>query len=267
MGEPLSWPLVQARVDSRIEGILESAGAKTYQIYLTSEDKSNFRIEVASIRPYKGHRDEEKPYWYSAIRNFLVAHRGAQEVSGYEADDALSISQIKSLREIEVAEDEVKMNGTYHEEFPQETIICTRDKDLDMVPGWHYSWGAGKQRAKKPWWQDEIGGLRCFYKQLLTGDGIDNIPGLYGVGKSSKLLSKLDSMDSELSMYSHVKHQYELRFGSYWFMFLAENAQLLWMLREEPWADQYGDTLRVSAGGLEIYTRLKKLEDESTSSV
>ena len=216
-GQPLSWPLVQARVDSRIEGIIEATGAKTYQIYLTSEDKSNFRYEIASIRPYKGRRATEKPHWYQGIREFLVAHRGAQEVSGIEADDAISIEGWKDWGYKSV----------------HSIVICSRDKDLDMIPGWHYSWGAGKQKEKELWWQDELSGIKCFYNQLLTGDGVDNIPGLYGVGKSSTFLDRINDCSSELAMHAIVLSEYVKRFGSYAEQFLLENARLLWLLQYE----------------------------------
>lgn len=221
--KPLSWPLVQARVQSRIDGIMESTGADEYQLYLTSDDKSNFRFTVATIKPYKGHRSSEKPHWYTHIRNFLVDHRGAIEVFGQEADDALSIEQCSKMDK----------HLLFLRKDTCETVICSRDKDLNMVPGWHYNWGAGKQPEKEMWFQDEINGLRCFYKQLLTGDSTDNIPGLYGVGKSSKLLAAVDELRSESEMYKHVFEQYTLRFGNYAEQFLIENARLLWMRREE----------------------------------
>ena len=34
-------------------------------------------------------------------------------------------------------------------------------------------------------------------------------------------------------MFQEVKVQYELRFGSYWDMFMCENGRLLWLLRHE----------------------------------
>lgn len=222
--KPLSWPLVQARVQARINGILEATGADDYQIYLTTDDKSNFRYQIATIRPYKARRATEKPHWYHHIRNFLVDYRGAEEVSGMEADDAMAIEQYKDFT--------IASMGKDPKDFA-DTVICTRDKDLDMVPGWHYSWVAGKQKEKEMWWQDEIGGKRCFYKQLLTGDTVDNIPGLYGVGKSSKLIKDIDSLDSDVELYALVYEQYERRFGSYAKQFLIENARLLWMLRFE----------------------------------
>lgn len=242
--KPLSWPLVQARIQGRIDRILDATGADEYQLYLTTDDKSNFRYNVATIRPYKGNRTTEKPHWYSHIRNFLVDQRGADEVSGMEADDAISIAQWKDYKEEKykyysyIEDDPIEKShlGELDESLSSwqcNTIICSRDKDLDMVPGWHYCWGAGKQKEKEMWWQDEISGLRCFYKQLLTGDSIDNIPGLYGVGRSSKLLSDIDSLDSELEMFQFVQREYDKRFGTYSEKFLIENARLLWMLRKE----------------------------------
>ncbi len=229
-GKPLSWPLVQSRIQGRINGIMEATGADSYQCYLTSDDKSNFRFKIATIRPYKGNRkDLEKPRWYNQIRNFLKDHRSAIEIHGMEADDALSIEQYRSALG--------SFTGKYLWEdirlSKYATVICSRDKDLDMVPGWHYSWSAGKQKEKELWWQDEISGLRSFYKQLLLGDSVDNIPGLYGVGKSSKLIADLDDRSTDLEMYENVYAQYSKRFGSYAGQFLIENARLLWMLQEE----------------------------------
>ena len=223
--KPLAWPLVQSRIQGRINSILEATGADDYQLYITNDQKDNFRYHVATIVPYKGKRPSEKPYWYTHIRNFLVDHRGAIEVWGMEADDALSIAQWKDWNSI--LEPECESPEAFG------TVICSRDKDLHMVPGWHYSWSAGNQQEKEMWWVDEISGLRSFYCQLLTGDRIDNILGLHGVGDKSKLLTNIRSMDTELDMFSFVKEEYTKRFGSYAERFLLENGRLLWMLREE----------------------------------
>ena len=230
-GRPLPWPFVQSRVQSRIDGIMEATKADSYQLYVTSDDKSNFRYKIATIKPYKGNRkDLEKPHYYQHIRNFLIDHRGAIEVHGMEADDAISIEQYKQAY------------GALSQKYKWDdlkgfkkigTIICSRDKDLDMVPGWHYSWGAGKQKEKQLWWQDELNGIRSFYRQTLLGDTIDNIPGLFGVGKSSKLVTRVLSCVSELECYEYVLFEYTKRFGSYAEQFLKENARLLWMLQYE----------------------------------
>ena len=226
-GRPLGWPLVVSRLNARIEGVCDAVEASTYSIYLTSDDKSNFRIKAATIKPYKGQRPAEKPHYYQRIRDFLVNYRDAQVVYGMEADDALSIEQMSFLEPLNEVEEEIELTWN----CPQDTVICTKDKDLEMVPGYHYSW-TEKGKKKGLWWQGELDGLRCFYKQLLLGDTVDNIPGLFGVGEKSALLKHIDSCESELEMYAHVKKHYEDRFGSYWNMFLRENAVLLWMKRE-----------------------------------
>lgn len=206
-GYPAPWSFVASRVNTRIEKILDAVGATSYCIFLTSEDKSNFREKVATIKPYKGHRTSPKPFWKDKIRQHLVQARRAEIVFGIEADDALGISQ---------AED---------------TVICSRDKDLHMIPGYHYTWPCGAQNEKPLWIQDELGALRCFYSQLVTGDSTDNIPGLFGVGPNSSLVRNINSASNELAMYEIAQRAYEQRFGSYWRMFLEENARLLWILR------------------------------------
>lgn len=211
-GKPLPYPLVLARVNSRLSGILRATEADSYQIYLTSADKSNYRFECATIKPYKGHRPAEKPFYWELIRNYLLEHKGAEEVHGMEADDKLGIEQCKADY------------GT--------TVICSRDKDLKMIPGWHYIWPAGNQKEEL-FEQSEDDGIKFFYKQLLTGDAVDNILGLFGVGKSSSLLKRVDECSTELEMFQVVQEQYEKRFGSYWYQFLAENATLLWIKRTE----------------------------------
>jgi 5'-3' exonuclease len=60
------------------------------------------------------------------------------------------------------------------------------DKDLLQVPGMHYNWVRDEKILVTP----EVG-LRKLYQQVLTGDGTDNIPGIYGIGdvKARKLIA------------------------------------------------------------------------------
>jgi 5'-3' exonuclease len=57
------------------------------------------------------------------------------------------------------------------------TIICTIDKDLDMIEGRHFNFVKNKHYMVDP-----ATAMRNFYKQLLTGDKTDMIPGIYGLG-------------------------------------------------------------------------------------
>ena len=228
-GHPLAWPLVVSRVDSRIEQILDSVEAETWQGYITGS--GNFRDGIATILPYKGNRNRgDRPFWYSDVQRYLLVTRRAELVVGCEADDRVSIAQ---------------------SECGDSSIICSRDKDLLMVPGWHYVWNFEnskdteyvdvaklvfphlKKKDRYPFYVEELDGLRLFYSQLLCGDSADNILGLYGVGPKSAAVKRVLEAEDELSMFKEVKEQYELRFGSYWSMFMCENGRLLWMKRND----------------------------------
>jgi hypothetical protein len=221
--QPLAWQITRSMVDDRLNQILEAVNATSYSLYLT-DSPSNFRISEGSIVPYKGTRATEKPHWWAAIRQHLIDQWAAEVQYGIEADDRLGIEQWKDAK--------------WNDEFDAGTVICSRDKDLHMIPGWHYSWPCGKQPERK-WFQYETSAIRCFYRQLLTGDTTDNILGLYGVGDKSRLVIRLEDFDKELDMFNHVFKAYQDRFGSYACKFMWENGALLWMLREEPTASAY----------------------------
>lgn len=227
-GFPLDWPLVRARVEMRIQHILAMTEATSWSAFLTSQDGTNFRYNVASIKPYKGHRkNKEKPHWYQAVYDYIKDKPNAVVVHGEEADDAMSKEQWVNLLSC------IKTGG--HKDLPArvDTVICTRDKDLKMVPGWHYGWPGYNQEEKDPYWITPIEGLRWFYKQLLMGDDADNIPGLYTVGPNSAHLKKVDRCDTEAEMFGVVSDMYEKFFGAYWAFFLKENGRLLWMRTHE----------------------------------
>jgi hypothetical protein len=232
--QPLAWQITRSMVDDRLNQILEAVNATSYSLYLT-DSPSNFRISEGSIVPYKGTRATEKPHWWAAIRQHLIDQWGAEVQYGIEADDRLGIEQMKDLATACTLVATAPVNEWHCDE---KTILCSRDKDLHMIPGWHYSWACGKQ-PERLWFQDETNAIRCFYRQLLTGDTTDNILGLYGVGGKSRLVLRLEDFDEELDMFKHVFKAYQDRFGSYACKFMWENGALLWMLREEPTASAY----------------------------
>lgn len=195
-----------------IQKVLFAVGADEYIVFLTDdEDKTNFRHRVATKLEYKGNRTSDKPVHYQPIRDYLVSHWDARLVAGCEADDALGIEQMKS--------------------GAGESIICSIDKDMDMIPGMHYNWDKYKTYEVSP--ED---GLRNFYSQLLIGDRIDNISGVPGVGvrKAAKILEKAAT---EMEMFNCVKEAYEIAFFGEETLEetharLLENGQLLWIWRK-----------------------------------
>ena len=120
----------------------------------------NFRDTLATVVPYKGNRsDTVKPHWYQQIRNYLTDEHDAEVITGREADDECSILQLEYAKE-----------GV-------DSVICSIDKDLDMVPGDHYDY------VRKTFYFTGVDeGESIFYKQILSGDSTDNIPGVYKIG-------------------------------------------------------------------------------------
>lgn len=226
-GNPMPAYMAERMIMDRIESIVHDSGSDSWKGYLTF-GPDNFRIELATIRPYKGNRKREKPPLHDHLRNFLCSHPNVHMVFGMEADDALAIEQYKAP--VWVGEEDKGPDYS-------STIICTLDKDLDMVPGWHYRWGRGNVKEIKPWFQTEVGGRRAFYKQCLTGDTVDNIPGLRGIGPKSAHLRILDELEQETHMFDHVRQLYSSWYGNYGDQFLLEVGNLLWMKRtlEDKW--------------------------------
>lgn len=149
--------------DWTIKNIVANADpvVKNYKVFLTGSN--NFRKDIAVTAPYKGQRPE-KPEGLEDIRAHLLDWHPSVLTEGEEADDAIAI--------------EATQGGSSY-------IICTIDKDFDQVPGWHYNFVKDKRYCVS-----EREGLFFFYTQILTGDRIDNIIGVQGIGpvKAEKAL-------------------------------------------------------------------------------
>lgn len=193
-------------VDALVSGILSATDASDYKLFITGE--GNFREQVAVTAPYKGNREKShKPHHFNAIRDYLVNKWGAEVVNGMEADDALGIHQCSTF-------------------VDKETVICSLDKDLLMIPGWHYNW------RKKEWQNiDYYQGWYNFYSQLLTGDRTDNIQGIHKVGpRTAECILK--PCGDPIAMMCEVGHRYALEFDNPEERML-ENAHLLYIRKKD----------------------------------
>lgn len=226
---PLPKDTVTARVTEFIDELLTSTGASSLKVYLS--EGRNFRYSRATLQPYKGNRAGfVKPYHWGTVGDVLRSRYTCITCEEFEADDHLSA-------------DQDSIGGT--------TVICSRDKDLRIRAGWHYSWSAGTRCPEKPlYWITETQGIRWFYTQLLTGDSTDNIIGCgikkptsngklrrNGVGpkKAEEILSALDN---EKDMFKAVAYQYQAVYGDDWTNAMKENGSLLWMCDEfTPWEE------------------------------
>lgn len=203
--DPTEYALKSTR--SAVEQVMYDVGADSISLYLTGS--GNYRIDLGcETYPYKGNRKSEKPEHFAEIRRFMIENLGAIEIIGEEADDALG----------------------YHA-CEQGHGIATIDKDLDGVPGLHYNW-----RKKEMYYVSPEDADRFFYKQLLTGDSTDNIPGLYkrlGKRVTKKIYETLDNLDTPTEMYDFVRATYSDAFDEVG-MLLDEREEILddWLLRQ-----------------------------------
>lgn len=212
-----------SNVKNTIEAILDAVKATKYILYLTGT--GNYREDLVDY--YKANRkDVRKPTWYKEIREYLINQWGGEIVEGMEADDAMGIAQVSSIDTSKVMSMYASVEDCRLDRYGN-TIICTLDKDLNMIPGWHYNWV-----KQTKYWVTENEATLFYYTQLLTGDATDNIAGIPGCGpvKARKIL---EGASTELDMYANCLAEYEINYPTLGKDKLMENAHLLWILREE----------------------------------
>ncbi len=156
-------------VDKSMYKLLMALKSTSYEVFLTATaDATNFRLKIDPN--YKKNRiRQRKPIYYHQIREHLFNKWDAKIVKGAEADDALGIAQMACLP------------------WEEDTVICSIDKDLNMIPGKHYDI-AKNHFYEVTEWDAKVN----FYRQILTGDRVDNIPGLTGIGpiKAHRILEE-----------------------------------------------------------------------------
>lgn len=165
-----------------VDNMLGAARAETPFMHLTdSMSTKGGRYGIAIQRQYQGTRDDKpKPLYLGEMRKWLASYYPGKMYAEYEADDGMGAAQWASR------------------EKPDLSVICSKDKDLLMIPGLHMDWDTGEL-----WTADDIGkvwlecterenadgkvtktnkmrgyGFAFFASQMLTGDTADAIVGL-----------------------------------------------------------------------------------------
>lgn len=137
-----------------LNGIKEAVPSKKHRVFIGG--KGNFRHGL--YKDYKKSREGlHHPIHEKEIRQYLIYMYHAEIVDGEEADDRVSIIQSQAK--------------------PLTTCISHIDKDLLNTPGWHYNYNT-KETTCLTAEDSELN----FWRQVLTGDRDDDIPGLYGYG-------------------------------------------------------------------------------------
>lgn len=132
------------------------------EIFVHLSGPENYRNGIATIKPYKGNRiDAKKPVHSAAIKQYMRSRYNCIISDGEEADDTMAIAHY-ALWEMD----------------PTSSVLATIDKDLNTIPGLHYDFA-----KKETFFVEPEEACRFFWTQMLTGDTVDNIPGIPGVGK------------------------------------------------------------------------------------
>lgn len=195
------------RANTMVEEILTATGANEYVIYLSGKD--NFRYNV--FPEYKANRlDAKRPKWEREVKEHLLLEWNAVEVNGCEADDYLGWMATND----------------------EKAIICTIDKDLDQIVGWHYNFV-----KKEKYYVTPAQGIYYFYYQLLVGDSADGIKGVPGIGptKATRILGPMpvagdapeDLEAYEATLFEAVRESYGCDDA------MEMNAKVLWIWKKE----------------------------------
>lgn len=186
-----------------------------YAFYLTG--KGNFRNDVAKTAIYKGNRkDTPKPPNLPYLRQYIIDTYNCVVSEGEEADDLIAIEAAKR---------------NY-----KDTVIASIDKDFMQLPCKIYNPMRDEFYHPTPW-----EATKFFYTQILTGDAVDNIKGVGGIGPK-KAEKALEGCDSEKALYNACVDAFAMNigkdyapqdFGEYRIAAgrVLENGRLLWLRR------------------------------------
>lgn len=234
-----------------VEKIRKLAGAQAVHLHLTpGTSTKGDRNAIAIQKEYQGNRkDKPKPAKLHIMRTWMGQAFPATLCQLYEADDSMSSMQYKAIA-----------SGAQNL-----SIICSKDKDLDMVPGLHLDWVSGEIKTADTFgeiWLDTSGssiklkglGQKFFWAQMLMGDSADNIQGIPVVmnehmSKPKKCgpamaYSMLCDIKTNRDAFLYVKQCYENtgKFVGYkhwetgadvpWQLVFVSEAKLLWMRRD-----------------------------------
>lgn len=188
-----------------LDKILEKTQCDSYVFVLSSRE--NFRKDINP--EYKANRkkvDKKETFpFFDEIQDWCMEYLKPFIQEPLEADDVL---------------------GIYATAQPDKVVICSIDKDLNTVPGWHYNWG---KEDNTVYLVTEQEADNEFYIQCLAGDRTDNYFGIKGIGpkKAEKLL------DKHGWTWEGVVKSYEEHDCSYEDCLL--NARMARILRKEDW--------------------------------
>ena len=203
--------------DQMIKKYLTFSKAKECTVFFSSS--YNRRYDIATLWEYKGNRkDTEKPVFYQDVVDHIKDKYDCVEIYGLEADDVQGLYAYNDWS-----------NG-------RNTVLVSKDKDLNMIPGWRLQPSPTKPAELRYVTLDEANNAMVL--QLLLGDkDTDNIPGLYQLTGQRALASiKKWIFEGETFLEKIMRVYYTYWFYSDWDMDtlrynLWEIGRLVWISR------------------------------------
>ena len=150
--------LMEMCCDNYVKDIMAATGATEMMGFIESPEwKQNFRKYVAVSKPYKSNRRSAKPPFMVDAKYYLKTKCGFHFVNYMEAEDAMSIMAQR-----------IGLDNC---------VKCCIDKDCQCLPGNFYDY-----RKKLSFSVSYEEAQHNLFHQILTGDGVDAIPGIPGMG-------------------------------------------------------------------------------------
>lgn len=183
---PLPQYLARLFCDNMLDTIFEDTGCAHFTIYMGGSN--NFRKII--YPEYKANRKGlPSPVHKEFVRKHLQTKYAAAIVDWVEADDALAVAQLDTFNTTK------DLSGT---------VLCSFDKDMKQIPGNHYN-----IITREAYSINHTEAEANLYRQMLTGDVADNIPGIRGIGakKSDKIIAECGGDIKKLTQV--IKDKYE----------------------------------------------------------
>lgn len=218
-------------IKNKVESIESQSWCSDIKIFVGG--KGNFRKDIYDN--YKGNRGP-KPLAFQDCYNYVLKRWKDCVVvcDGYEAEDHAAVEGYNAYLKCRDSRD--KQAGG--------KVICHVDKDVDMIPGFHFNYSKPEQGV---WWQDNVSGYKCFATQMLIGDrSTDNIRGVEVVvpevkelfGVTTKSIGEasakkiLKDLNTEKDLLARLVEVYKLTYGDDWKAQMDFTGKLVWITRE-----------------------------------
>lgn len=193
----------------KFNSILEQLFTKDYVMAMGGP--YNFRDDLYSEykkSPSRVKSKSTKPDWFDDLKSWTVDYyEGCILTDNCEADDMIRIWAIEL--------DKANISR----------CVVSVDKDLDCIPGLHLNPRKDLIYTVSEEWADYF-----YWKQLLMGDSVDNIPGLPGIGPK-KAEAMLEIAGSHTERKAIICRAYYKQFGEEGFNHMLLNGKLLHIWR------------------------------------